>query len=105
MPIINSEGHAVFGGDYDVLQSGEYVASFDVDVSVLSFAEGPILKLDVFENLSSKKIIAEKEIHYDQLEKGRQFCEIQFSAKEGERVEFRVWWTEQCFMYFYGLYL
>ncbi len=60
------------------------------------YAQEPVLTLDVHENLQRRGVIAERQIGVAELTRGLQFFSIEFDAAEGNRVEFRVFWTGQC---------
>jgi len=105
IPLVHNQGHCLFGGDYYVLTDGAYVASFELEIDPYSFAEDPIVVLDVYENLQSNSVLAEREIVSADLEDRSRRFDVEFSAKEGQRVEFRVYWAEQCFLKANGIVL
>jgi hypothetical protein len=104
IPLIHRRGHCLFGGDHVIVQDGRYEASFDLAVEAYSFAEDPLVILDVYENLQNKTVLAERQIKLADIERRRSF-DLQFSAREGQRVEFRVFWDEQCFLSVNGVLL
>ncbi|MBF0100155.1 MAG: glycosyltransferase family 2 protein [Desulfobacterales bacterium] len=107
IPLFHKRGHALFGDDYLILADGFYRVIFELKIKAYSFAENPLLVLDIYENLRTKKVLAEQLITLSDVGQGHRCCEygVEFEAKEGYRVEFRVYWAEQCFLTIYGVAL
>jgi len=98
IPLVHSRGHCLFGGDHYILETGTYVATFEVAIDPYAFAEDPIAVLDIFENLKTDSILAERQVKHDDLAGRPRAFNVEFSAIEGQRVEFRIFWSEQCFL-------
>ena len=69
---------------------------FEVVIGCRSFAQEPVLNLDVYENLQGGGVLAARQISVTEVTGGVQFFSIEFDAAEGNRLEFRVHWSGQC---------
>jgi glycosyltransferase involved in cell wall biosynthesis len=98
VPLIHKEGYCLLGGETWVPESGQYNVTFKIAIDAYSFAEDPLAVLDVYENLQTKTVLAERQIRLVDLAGGPRSFSVEFHAKEGQRVEFRVYWREQCFL-------
>jgi len=98
IPLVHKKGHCLFGGDYLVRQDGRYRATFELSIDPYEFAEDPLVVLDIYENLQTKSILAERQINRADLSGKPNAFSVEFSAEEGQRLEFRVFWAEQCFL-------
>ena len=96
IPSIHKPGHCLFGGDYQIVGTGRYGVVFEMAVGCPSFAQDPILNLDVHENLAGRGVIAEQQVRAAAVTGGVQFFSMEFDAAEGNRLEFRVYWCGQC---------
>jgi glycosyltransferase involved in cell wall biosynthesis len=105
IPLVHKRGHCVFGGDYLVLEDGRYRATFEMTIQPLSFAWDPVLVLDVYENLRNKIVLAERQVGMENVAEGPRSISLEFFAKQGQRVEFRVYWAEQCALIVHGITL
>jgi hypothetical protein len=105
IPLVHKKGHCLFGGDYLILENSWYRATFEMTVDAYPFAQDPLVVLDVYENLQTKSVVAEREITAADLLKQPSSYEVDFFARQGQRVEFRVYWKEQCFLYVTGVVL
>ena len=105
IPAVHKTAHALFGGDHLVFVDGLYRAIFQLHFRAESFAQDPLITLDVYENLQTKSILAQRSIYRS--EGGSRFREftVQFEAKQGQRLEFRVHWCGQCYLQIYGVVL
>jgi hypothetical protein len=101
---VHKEGHCLFGGDYLVLETGQYKVTFKMAIDVYCFATGPLVVLDVYEN-RTKAVLAEQQINFDGVTGRWQAFSIEFFAKEGQCVEFRVYWAGECFLIVEGVVL
>jgi len=88
IPRVHKRGHCVFGADY-----------------LVSFARNPLLVLDVYENLRNKIVLAEQQVGLENVTEEPLSISLEFFAKEGQRVEFRVYWAEQCTLTVHGIIL
>jgi glycosyltransferase involved in cell wall biosynthesis len=104
IPLVHKEGHCLFGGDYLVLETGQYKVTFKMAIDVYCFATGPLVVLDVYEN-RTKAVLAEQQINFDGVTGRWQAFSIEFFAKEGQCVEFRVYWAGECFLIVEGVVL
>jgi glycosyltransferase involved in cell wall biosynthesis len=98
IPLVHKPGHCLFGGDYLVAESGRYKITCKIAARSFSLSQDSLVVLDVYENLEIKAVLAERQIKSEDLTRGSQSFSIEFSANEAQRVEFRVWWTGQCFL-------
>jgi glycosyltransferase involved in cell wall biosynthesis len=105
IPVVHREGHCLFGGDFLVPENGRYKARFDIAIKAYSFAKDPLVVLDVYENLRLKGVLAERQISTDGLTGGWRSYNVEFSAEEGQRLEFRVYWAGECFLIVSGILL
>jgi hypothetical protein len=96
IPLLHKPGHCLFGGDYHIVYTARYRATFEMMIRCPSFAHEPVLTLDVHENLQRRGVLAERGIGVAELTRGLQFFSIEFVAAEGNRVELRVFWAGQC---------
>lgn len=69
----------------------------------MTFAEDPVVILDVYENLNQKRILAAREV--TAMEARGELFQLDFSARKGDRVECRVYWREQCYLQITGVRL
>ena len=105
IPRVHKRGHCVFGADYLVLEDGHYSATFEMTIQLVSFARNPLLVLDVYENLRNKIVLAEQQVGLENVTEEPLSISLEFFAKEGQRVEFRVYWAEQCTLTVHGIIL
>jgi glycosyltransferase involved in cell wall biosynthesis len=105
IPLVHKRGHCLFGGDYFVLEDGRYRATFEMTIQPFSFAQDPVLVLDVYENLRNKIVLAERQVGLENVAEGPLSISLEFFAKEGQRVEFRIYWAEQCALMVHGVIL
>jgi glycosyltransferase involved in cell wall biosynthesis len=96
IPLIHKPGHCLFGGDYQIVRSGRYRASFEIEARCPSFVLEPVLTLDVHENGRGGGVLAERGVGRAELARSLEFLAVEFEAAEGDRVEFRVLWAGQC---------
>ncbi len=96
VPSIHKPGHCLFGGDYQIVGTRRYGVVFEMIIGCPSFAQDPILNLDVYENLQGRGVIAEQQVSVAEVTGGVQFFSMEFDAAEGNRLEFRVYWSGQC---------
>ena len=96
IPSIHKPGHCLFGGDYQIVGTRRYGVVFEMIIGCPSFAQDPILKLDVYENLQARGVLAEQQVSVAEVTGGVQFFSMEFDAAEGNRLEFRVYWSGQC---------
>ena len=96
IPSLHKPGHCLFGGDYQIFGTGRYGVVFEVVIDCRSFAQEPVLNLDVYENLQGGGVLAERQVSVTEVTGGVQFFTIEFDAAEGNRVEFRVYWFGKC---------
>jgi hypothetical protein len=96
IPSLHKPGHCLFGGDYQIVATGHYGVVFEVVIGCRSFAQDPVLNLDVYENLQGEGVLAEQQVSATEVTGGVQFFGIEFDAAEGNRLEFRVYWSGQC---------
>lgn len=104
-PLVHRAGHCLFGGDHLVLEPGLYRVTFEMSIIPYGFAEEPVVVLDVYENLRTKVILAERQITLEALAVMPRSFSVDFPAEEGQRVEFRVYWAEQCHLAMTGITL
>lgn len=105
IPWLHKRGHALFGGDELILLDASYVVTFELEIDGFSFSENPIVVLDVLANLPQQTILAERQINRAEVGKGRRNFSVEFEGQAGQRVEFRVFWGEQCLLKVYGVTL
>jgi hypothetical protein len=96
IPMVHKRGHCLFGGDYQIITTGRYRATFEMMIRCPSFAHEPVLTLDVHENLQGRGVLVERGIGRSEITRGLQLFSIEFHAMEGNRVEFRVFWSGHC---------
>lgn len=105
IPLLHKPGHALFGYDQLILRDGNYRALFELRIKGYSFAANPIAVLDVYENLKKKEVLAQRTINVAEAgNKTELFC-VDFLAQQGDRVELRVFWNEQCVLEIFGIVL
>jgi hypothetical protein len=95
----------LFGGDELILVDASYVVTFELEIDGFSFSKNPIVVLDVLANLPQQTILAERQINRAEVGKGRRNFSVEFEGQTGQRVEFRVFWGEQCLLRVYGVTL
>ena len=105
IPLIHKPGHCLFGGDYQMVRSGRFRATFEIAARCPSFALEPVLTLDVHENKRGAGVLAEKGVGRADLARRLEFLTLEFEAAEGDRVEFRVFWAGQCALSVTGVVL
>lgn len=105
IPLVHKPGHCLFGGDYLIFETALYRATFETLVVPYGFAQDPVVVLDVYENLLTKVVLAVRQIALAELAARPRSFSVDFAAKEGERVEFRVYWAEQCHLSVTGVTL
>lgn len=105
IPLLHKEGHCLFGGDYLILENGGYRAIFEMTVEAYPFSQDPLVVLDIHENMQTKSVLAERKITAADLLRHPRSYEVNFFARQGQRVEFRVFWKEQCFLNVTGIVL
>jgi Ser/Thr protein kinase RdoA (MazF antagonist) len=103
IPLVHREGHCIFGGDTLILESGCYRANFEIDIAAYKFAEDPLIIIDIYENLLTNAVLAERRVDASDLVTG--IFAVEFFAFNGQRIEFRVFWREQCVLCVTGLVL
>jgi glycosyltransferase involved in cell wall biosynthesis len=104
IPVVHKRGHALFGGDEFILVSGTYRASFEMEIKPYSFAQNPIVVLDIYENLT-KEVLAHRSLNSVDVGDGRATPYVEFEGQVGQRVEFRVFWGGECFLNIYVVML
>jgi glycosyltransferase involved in cell wall biosynthesis len=105
IPLVHKGGHCLFGGDYLILENGRYRATFEMTVDAYPFAYDPLVVLDIHENLQTKRILAERDITMADLQNQPMSYAVDFFARQGQRVEYRVYWKEQCYLIVRGVVL
>ena len=105
IPLVHREGHCLFGGDYLILEGGRYNVKFEIAMEAYSFAQDPLVVLDVYENVQTRTVQAQRQITSADLPASSRWFSTEFSAKEGQCVEFRVYWAGQCFLTVTGVIL
>jgi len=103
VPLVNKRGYALFGGDQLILVDGIYRAIFELRVVPLAFAQDPIVVLDVFENLQTMRVLSERAIAKADVFREDGLHTLEFRARAYQRVEFRVFWGEQCYLTIFGV--
>jgi len=98
IPLVHREGYCFQAGEYFVPQTGQYSVSFEISIEPYSFAENPLVILDVYDNLQTSSVLAERRIGLEDLAGRPRSFNIEFHAMEGQRLEFRIYWKEQCFL-------
>jgi hypothetical protein len=98
IPLVHREGYCFQAGEYFVPQTGQYSVSFEIGIDAYSFAENPLVILDVYDNLQTSSVLAERRIETGDLAGRPRSFNIEFRAIEGQRLEFRIYWKEQCFL-------
>jgi glycosyltransferase involved in cell wall biosynthesis len=98
IPPVHKPGHCLFGGENLVVESGHYKVTCKITAHSFSLSQDSLVVLDVYENLKINAVLAERQIKSEDLARGSQSFSLEFAAKEGLRVEFRVWWAGQCFL-------
>jgi hypothetical protein len=96
IPTIHKPGHCLFGGDYQIVRSGRFRATFEILARCPPFVLEPVLTLDVHENLRGRGVLAERVVGRAELGQSLEFLPLEFEAVEGDRVELRVFWAGQC---------
>jgi glycosyltransferase involved in cell wall biosynthesis len=105
IPMLHKRGHALFGGDELLLFDASYVVTFELEIDGFSFSQDPIIVLDVFANLPQQTVLVQRQINRAEVGKGRRNFNVEFKGQTGQRVEFRVFWGEQCLLKVYGVTL
>lgn len=105
IPLVHKRGHALFGGDDLIFIDGSYIVTFELDIEAFPFSEDPIVVLDIFANLPQQVILSERQISKATGGKGRRNFQVEFEGHKGQRIEFRLFWGEQCFLRIYGVTL
>jgi hypothetical protein len=98
IPLVHREGVCFAAGDYWVPEADQYIATFEICIMPYSFSESPLVILDVFDNLETSSVLAERRIGSEDLQGRPRSFDVEVYAKEGQRLEFRVYWKEQCFL-------
>lgn len=96
IPLVHQEGHCLFGGDVTLQRDGRYQVSFSMEVLPFAFSRGPLVVADVYENLRLGKVLAQWPVEPGEVREGLADYPLCFEAQEGHRVEFRLFWREQC---------
>jgi glycosyltransferase involved in cell wall biosynthesis len=105
IPILHKKGHCIYGGDFLISEEGTYRAIFELDIKPYNFATDPVVILDIYENFSARAILAESLIGLADLRDRPRTFHLDFIARKGYRVEFRVFWREQSFLKAHGVIL
>jgi glycosyltransferase involved in cell wall biosynthesis len=105
IPIVHKTGHALFGGDQIIFLDGIYRAIFALRIKSEFFSQDPIIVLDVYENLQTKSLLAQRPVLRAEADHCVREFSIQFAAVQGQRLEFRVHWGGQCYLTIYGVVL
>jgi len=95
IPLLHRKGHCLFGGQFLIAEDGTYRAVFELDISPYAFSVDPVVNLDIYENLATRSVLAEREVRAADLGERRRSIHLDFVARPGYRVEFRVFWREQ----------
>jgi glycosyltransferase involved in cell wall biosynthesis len=95
IPRLHRKGHCLFGGQFLIGEEGTYRAVFELDVAPYAFSVDPVVILDIYENLATRRVLAEREIRAADLTQNPRTIHLDFVAQPGYRVEFRVFWREQ----------
>jgi len=98
IPLMHKEGYCLSGGNYMVPESGRYHVTFEITIDAYSFAQDPLAVLDVYEIRETKSVLAERRISLADLAGKPHLFNIEFHAKKEQRLDFRVYWNEQCFL-------
>jgi hypothetical protein len=98
IPLMHREGYCLQGLDTLVPASGRYKTTFEMTIEPYSFAEDPLIILEVYENHPTTTVVAERRIGSEDLAGGPRAFDVEFHATIGQRLEFRVYWKEQCFL-------
>ena len=96
VPQLHKSGHCVFGGDLVIWVAGLYIATCEITIDPCPSCQDPLVVLDIYENLQSKTILATRAINSADLVNQPCSFSLEFSAKVGQRVEFRIFWAGQC---------
>jgi glycosyltransferase involved in cell wall biosynthesis len=105
IPLLHRRGHCIYGGDFLISEVGVYRAVFELDIVPFSFAQDPLVNLDIYENLFVRGVLAERVVEVADLREGRRTFVLDFSADKGYRVEFRAFWREQSVLKAHGVVL
>jgi glycosyltransferase involved in cell wall biosynthesis len=103
IPLIHERGHALYGGEGGIWQSGCYRATFELKLKVYSFSRDPIVVVDVYENRQMKSVLNQREIYAAEVRGGVSLISLDFEAREGFNVEFRVYWNGECLLHIFGV--
>lgn len=105
IPLVHKRGHCIFGGNYSISEDGIYSAVFEMEIGPYEFASDPLVMLDVYENLRTKVVLAERAIGKAEVAGSPRFFSVEFPGKVGQCVEFRAFWREQSDLKVYGVVL
>ena len=105
IPLMHKKGHCIYGGDFLISDDGTYRAVFELDIIPYAFSAGPVVVLDIYENLRQHTVLAEHIIKVADLRHRPRTFHLDFTAKKGHRVEFRSFWREQSFLTGHGVVL
>lgn len=104
LPLVHRKGHCLYGGDFNIVEAGLYEAIFELEVEPASFAMDPLVQLDIYENRLLHAILSEQSMNAGDVNRAKYFS-LRFNAVEGQRVEFRAFWFEQCRLKAHGITL
>ena len=77
-------------------QDADYIATFELKIRAYASALDPLVVLDVYENVVTRRVVAEQQIKLKDVTAGVQSFDLNFSARQGHRIELRAYWHEQC---------
>ena len=86
----DAPGHCLFGPNFVIPETGRYRATFEFESTAGGTSGGPVISLDVFANQPEERVLAERPL--DSLPPGGQAIALDFTARHGQRIEFRVYW-------------
>ncbi len=104
IPSVHPAGHCIFGGDYLIRESGIYLVDFLLEITDFDVSLDPLVILDVYDNLQSKLVVAERSIDRADLA-GTPLFSLKFHGRIGQRVEFRAYWRGKSKLKLYGIIL
>jgi hypothetical protein len=98
VPGLHEEGHCIFGGDYLIPETATYVATYVLRASVSAshIEDETEAVLDIYENLQTKRVLAERRIARSDIVGSPLELKLQFVASEDQCVEFRIYWAGTC---------
>jgi glycosyltransferase involved in cell wall biosynthesis len=105
IPLIHRPGHALYGGQGFILQTGRYRVTFELKLEAYAFSQDPVVVLDIYENLQTNTILARREIQRVEVKDSISLFALDFEALEGFNIEFRAYWNGECLLDILGVLL